>query len=95
MDFSKVTQWWKNTVAQANEQGLPVPMIRYRGEGNPALTLVFVSAAIVIVGIVGKWSGHLGGIDQSSAMSFFYACSTLFFGHSAINSPKNGQNQGP
>jgi hypothetical protein len=90
MNVDKITQWWKNIVAQTNAKGIPVPMVRYKGEGNPALTLVFVSAVLVMIGIVGKWSGHLGGIDMAQAMQFFYASSTLFFGHSWVHKDSNG-----
>jgi hypothetical protein len=77
--------WWKKVVVNANSKGIPLPMVRYKDEGNPALTLVFISAALVTIGIVGKWSGHLGGIDMNAAMEFFYASSTLFFGHSWVH----------
>jgi hypothetical protein len=90
MDIKNIPQSWKNFVSKMNEQGVPIPMVRYKSEGNPALTLVFVSAAIVVVGIVGKWSGRLGGIDMASAMQFFYASSTLFFGHSWVHKDAQG-----
>ena len=90
MDLNKAAQWWKNFVGSMNAKGVPVPMVRFRGEGNPALTLVFVSAGLIVVGIVGKWSGRLGGIDMASAMQFFFASCTLFFGHSFIHKDSKG-----
>ena len=53
-------------------------------EGSVSLTLVVISSFLVIVGIVGKWSGWLGGIDMNSAFNFFYASTTLYFGHTWI-----------
>jgi hypothetical protein len=88
MGLSKISRAWKDLVNRANSQGIPIPMLRYKGEGNPALTVFVISSALVIVGIVGKWAGYLGGIDMNNAMQFFYASSTLFFGHSWVH--KNG-----
>jgi hypothetical protein len=99
MNLSSISQSWKNFVGSLNAKGIPIPMVRYKGEGNPALTLVFVSAALVVGGIF-----HLKNIDMASAMSFFYASSTLFFGHSWVHKDalggedkvtENNQNQGP
>ena len=81
---------WKSFVTKMNEKGVPMPMARYKGEGNPALTLVIISSVLVIVGIVGKWSGKLGGIDMVNAMQFFYASCTLFFGHSWVHKDSDG-----
>ncbi len=35
---------------------------------------------MVILGLVGKWSGHFGTIDIDNALEFFYAASFLYFG---------------
>jgi hypothetical protein len=90
MGASSFSKWWRDVVAAANSKGVPIPLVRYRGEGNPALTVFLISSVLVIVGIVGKWAGHLGGIDMNNAMSFFYASSTLFFGHTAIHRNSDG-----
>jgi hypothetical protein len=105
MGLEKVSKWWKNVVDSANSKGIPLPLARYRGVGNPALTVFLASSILVIIGIVGKWAGHLGGIDMTNAMQFFYASSTLFFGHSWVHkdSPRedlytpdgDDQNKGP
>jgi len=85
MDLSSVTQFWKNFVSSMNAKGVPVPMVRYKGQGDPGLTLVFVSAGLLIAGAC-----HLGNIDLPSAMQFFYASSTLFFGHSWVHKDAKG-----
>jgi len=85
MTIKDAAQWWKNLVAKANSNGVPIPMVRYKGEGNPALTLVFVSGALLAGGIL-----HLGNIDIASAMQFFAASSTLFFGHSWVHKDSKG-----
>lgn len=90
MDLSSISKYWKTFIGNMNSKGVPIPMVRYKGEGNPALTLVFMSAGLVMTGIIGKAAGHLGGIDMASAMQFFYASSTLFFGHSWVHKDPNG-----
>ena len=62
--------------------GVPLPMVRdpKTGKGSVSLTLVFISSALVILGLVGKWSGHMGVVDISNALEFFYASSFLYFG---------------
>ena len=90
MDITKFIAAWKSFVAKMNEKGVPMPMARYKGQGSPALTLVIISSVLVILGIVGKWSGKLGGIDMVNAMDFFYASCTLFFGHSWVHKGADG-----
>jgi len=90
MDLKQLSSAWKAFCVKMNEQGVPMPMARYKGEGNPALTLVILSSALVIAGIVSKWSGFLGGVDMNNALQFFYASSTLFFGHSWVHKDGKG-----
>lgn len=69
-------------VKTANMYGIPLPMVRdpKTGIGSVSLTLVFISSIMVILGLVGKWSGKLGTIDIHNALEFFYASSALYFG---------------
>ena len=90
MNLSQISQAWKDFVSKMNEKGVPMPMASYKGEGNPALTLVILSSFLVIVGIVGKFAGLLGGIDMNNAMQFFYASCTLFFGHTWVHKDSKG-----
>ena len=65
-----------------NTKGIPVPMARdpKTKEGSVSLSLVVVSALLVVVGIVGKWSGKMGGIDMGYAMQFFWTTCSLYWG---------------
>lgn len=87
MDISKLIKGWKSFVSKMNDKGIPLPMVRNPNtlEGDVALTLVVMSSALLMVGIVGKWGGWLGGIDMQTAKEFFYASCTLFFGHSWVH----------
>lgn len=74
--------FWKRTVNRFNSQGIPLPTIRdpQTGKGSVSLTFVFISFNMVAVGVVGKWSGALGGIDIAQALNLFYACAALYWG---------------
>jgi hypothetical protein len=62
--------------------GINLPMVKdpKTGRGSVSLTLVFISSIMVILGLVGKWSGRLGIVDINNALEFFYASSFLYFG---------------
>lgn len=81
----------------ANIFGLNVPMVKdpKTGKGSVSLTLVFLSSALVITGIVGKWSGFWGVIDIERALEFFYASSALYFGRQWTNKAKSASKTSP
>jgi len=72
---------WLTFVREMNEKGIPIPFIRdpVHKIGSVSLTLVVISAALVIIGIVGKVGLDLK-IDVEQALQFFYGCSALYFG---------------
>ena len=82
-----------------NMYGINLPMVKdpKTGIGSVSLTLVFISSIMVILGLVGKWSGKLGTIDINNSLEFFYATSFLYFGRnwrtgaSSKEDPKDGQ----
>lgn len=73
---------WNKFVNLLNTKGVPLPTIRdpKTGYGSVSLTLVFISFNVVLVGLVGKWAGALGGIDLNQALNLFYACAALYWG---------------
>lgn len=87
MSIKQIFEKWKELVEMANDKGVPLPMVRdpQTLEGSVSLTLVVMSSFLVVVGIIGKWSGWFGGIDMNSAFNFFYASTTLYFGHSWVH----------
>ena len=82
----------------ANMYGINLPMVKdpKTGIGSVSLTLVFIASIMVILGLVGKWSGKLGIVDINNALEFFYASSFLYFGRNwrtgapAKDDPKGG-----
>jgi len=87
MRIGDLVSKWKEFVEKMNDKGIPLPMVRdpQTLEGSVSLTLVCMSSFLVVVGIVGKASGLIGGIDMNSAFNFFYASTTLYFGHSWVH----------
>lgn len=73
---------WSKFVNHLNSRGIPLPTIRdpKTKEGSVSLTLVFISFNVVLIGLVGKWAGALGGIDLNQALNLFYACAALYWG---------------
>jgi hypothetical protein len=82
MKLTIIVNYWKNFVNKLNSHGVPLPTIRdpLTGRGSISLTLVFISFNAVLVGLVGKWSGALGGVDIAQALNLFYACAALYWG---------------
>lgn len=87
MDIRGIVNKWREFVEKMNDKGIPLPMVRdpQTLEGSVSLTLVCMSSFLVVVGIVGKAAGFIGGIDMNSAFNFFYASTTLYFGHSWVH----------
>ena len=81
MNLQVIKQKWIELISKANANGIPLPMVRdpKTGRGDVALTLVVMSSALVMIGLMGKWSGKLGGIDVANALQFFYASSGLYW----------------
>jgi hypothetical protein len=85
-----ILEWWKKIVTEANSRGIPLPMIRSpdTGRASVSLTLVFLSFNIVIVGLIGRYSKMLEGIDVGQAIQLFSICAALYFGRKFQRDPK-------
>jgi hypothetical protein len=81
----------KELLKKANENGIYLPMVRdpKTGAGSVSLTLVVMSFTACIVGLIGKWSGYLGGIDMTQALNLFMVCAGLYWGRK-LGSSKDG-----
>jgi hypothetical protein len=82
MNLNDIKKKWCEFAAKMNKYGVPLPTVRdpKTGLGSISLTLVFISFNMVLVGLVGKWAGALGGIDLTQALNLFYACAALYWG---------------
>lgn len=82
MNLDVILKAWKRLCVTMNVRGIPLPTIKdpKTGAGSVSLTLVFISFNVVLLGLIGKWSGALGGIDVGQALNLFYACAALYWG---------------
>ena len=78
----KLKDKWIEIVTKANSMGIPLPTVRdpKTGAGSVSLTMLAISCVLVIIGLIGKWSGKLGIVDIDNSLQFFYASSALYFG---------------
>lgn len=71
----------KDLINKLNEKGIPLPMLRdpKTSVSSVSLTMMFLSFNVVLVGLIGKWSNALGGVDLTQALYWFGMCSSLYF----------------
>ena len=78
--MGNVVEWWKSVVRDANEKGVPLPMLRIDGKASISATMMFLSFNVWLVSVIGKAAGALGGMDSSACLQMFIACAGLYFG---------------
>jgi hypothetical protein len=89
----------KEFAKQLNSLGIPLPMVRdpKTGIASVSLTLVVLSSIYVQVGLIGKYSKLLDGIDLNQAMNFFLISAGLYFGRNlstqSVNSNQTQTNK--
>jgi hypothetical protein len=73
---------WNEFVLSCNTKGIPIPLLRdpKSSAGSVSLTMMFISFNLVLVGLVGKYSKMLEGVDLGQALNLFTICSALYFG---------------
>ena len=81
MDLSNLVAKWSNFVNNLNKKGIPLPLARdpKTGRGDVALTLVFLSSLWVQVALIGKFSKLLDGVDDATALNWFFGCCALYW----------------
>lgn len=80
----------KEFIKKLNSAGIPLPLVHDPKSGpSVSLTLLFLSSIYVQVGLIGKYSKLLEGIDVSQAINWFLICSGLYFGRNLSTNGKN------
>lgn len=71
----------KELISKLNSHGIPVPFLRdpKTGESSVSLTMMIISFNVVLIGLIGKWSNALGGVDLTQALYWLGMCSSLYF----------------
>lgn len=72
----------KEILKRIQDSGIPVVLFQDPMTKTQSLSfsLVVISAALVIFGLIGKFTKLAGGFDIENSLSFFYGCSALYFG---------------
>lgn len=72
----------KQFANKLNQAGIPLPLLRdpKYGVSSVSLTMMFGSFVICAVGLIGKASGFLGGVDLSQALTLLGITSALYYG---------------
>lgn len=85
----------KEFINSLNSKGIPIPMIRdpKTGMSSVSLTLLFLSSLYVQVGLIGKYSKLLDGIDLNQALNFFLISAGLYFGRNLTTKTIDSQTQ--
>lgn len=78
MNVEKIKEKFK----EMNEKGIPLPMLRdpKTRESSVSLTMMFISFNVVLVGLIGKAAGFLGGINIEQAIYWYMVTTGLYFG---------------
>jgi hypothetical protein len=87
MNLNNISQKWKDVASKLAANGLPVLMLRdpLTKKASLPFTMVTLSIVLVVVGIVGKLSMLVGGIDKGLALQFLTTSAALYFGHSWVS----------
>lgn len=92
MTSSEIKEKYLSFVRGMNERGFPMPTFRdpATGKGSVSLTLVIMSFTFCMLGMIGKASGLVGGIDPSQTLNLFMVCAGLYWGRKFQRDEKGG-----
>jgi len=87
MRLEKVRATLKNLSLRLADYGIPMLMLRdpFTKKASLPFSMMVISIVLVVIGIVGKLSILVGGIDKGSAMQFLTTSAALYFGHSWVH----------
>lgn len=65
-----IFSWLKKTLISANEDGIPLPLIRdqHMNGGTLPGTMFFISFNVAIVTLIGKITKYVGDVDYSNVL---------------------------
>lgn len=70
----------KDFITKMNEQGVPIPLIREKGQPSLTATMTFLSFNTALLGQIGKITKHFGEIDLTQANYLFMICLGAYLG---------------
>lgn len=68
--LGRFLSWIKDKAVAANEDGIPIPLIRDRHMNGGSLpgTMFLVTFTVAILGLIGKLTKYLGDVDLTNAL---------------------------
>lgn len=77
-----ISQKFKRKLTQLAANGVPIFVIKDPKTKMPSvsLTLVFISFNVWLASVIGKISGHLGGMNTNDCLNMFLSAAALYFG---------------
>jgi uncharacterized membrane protein len=93
MNLEKIRAKLKAASLKLADYGIPTPILRdpFTKRASLPFSMMVISIVLVVIGIVGKLSDLVGGIDKGTAMQFLTTSAALYFGHSWVhNETKDG-----
>ena len=87
MKLKKIRADFRAATLKLADYGIPVPMFRdpFTKRSSLPFTMAIIAIILVVIGIVGKLSIIVGGIDMPNAMQFLSTSAALYFGHSWVH----------
>jgi hypothetical protein len=87
VNLNNISQKWKDAAAKLATYGVPMLMLRdpLTKKASLPFTMVTLAIMLVVIGIVGKLSALVGGIDKGLAVQFLTTSAALYFGHSWVS----------
>jgi hypothetical protein len=66
----------KKIMEKLNKAGVPLPVLRdpQTGLGSVTLTLLFISANVVLIALLNSFAKVFKGVDTENALQFFLIC---------------------
>lgn len=85
--FEKIKSW----LLSANENGLPIPLIRdnVKGKGSTTLTMYWISFFVSLLLLSGKAADKFGGVDYEDTLWLLGITGSFYVGRKIQGSGKN------
>lgn len=85
----------KDFLVKMNQEGFPLPLLRdpKTGQGSVSLTMLVLSFNVVLLGLIGKSAGFLGGVDLTQAIYWNVLTASLYFGRTLSYNGKTVENK--
>lgn len=74
----------KEFIKSLNEKGIPLPLIRLKGQPTFTGTLAFISFNVFTLGSIGKLTKFLGEVDLTQTGYMFALCLSSYLGNKLI-----------